>query len=226
MKILTIAPLALLCLLAVALSVHGYAYDFFYFVQQWPGSYCDTSSGCCYPTYGKPPSDFDIHGLWPNYNNGSYPSNCDPNNPFDLSKIQDLVSSLQPNWASLACPSSDSTSFWQHEWEKHGTCSETVLDEHSYFQDALNLKSMTKLLSCLKSANISPNGASYTLTSIKNAISTCIGHVPWIECNKDASGRYQLYQVYICVDHSGTTLIDCPIFPTGACGSSIIFPTF
>ncbi|KAJ3701393.1 hypothetical protein LUZ61_005098 [Rhynchospora tenuis] len=174
MRILTIAPLAFLCLLAVALSAQGYAYDFFYFVQQ----------------------------------------------------IQDLVSSLQPNWASLACPSSDSTSFWQHEWEKHGTCSETVLDEHSYFQDALNLKSMTKLLSCLKSANISPNGGSYTLTSIKNEISACIGHVPWIECNKDASGRYQLYQVYICVDHSGTTLIDCPVFPTGACGSSIIFPTF
>ncbi|KAJ3705827.1 hypothetical protein LUZ61_009532 [Rhynchospora tenuis] len=121
-------------------------------MKQWPGSYCDTSSGCCYPTYGKPPSDFGIHGLWPNYNNGSYPANCDPNNPFAISQIQDLVSSLRTNWPSLSCPSSDSSSFWQHEWDKHGTCSETVLNQHGYFQAALNLKSKTGLLSCLKSA--------------------------------------------------------------------------
>lgn len=181
-------------------------------------------------------------------------------------QVEDLVSSLRTNWPSLACPSSDSTSFWKHEWDKHGTCSETVLDQHAYFQDNLNLKSTTNVLSCLKSASnkklisfikiykrnflcianatsympfekanlfvdvyltdILPNGGSYTLTSIKNAITSCIGHVPWIECNKDKSGRYQLYQVYICVDHSGTALINCPVFPTGACGSSMIFPTF
>lgn len=34
MKILTFAPLAVLCLLALASSAQGYAYDFFYFVQQ------------------------------------------------------------------------------------------------------------------------------------------------------------------------------------------------
>ncbi|KAJ3705735.1 hypothetical protein LUZ61_009440 [Rhynchospora tenuis] len=214
-----------LFILALISGVHA-GYDFFYFVLQWPGSYCDTSSGCCYPTYGKPPSNFGIHGLWPNYNNGSYPANCDPNNPFDVNKIQDLVSSLRTNWPSLACPSSDSTSFWQHEWDKHGTCSESVMDEHGYFQDALNLKSRINLLQYLQSAGISPNNAFYSLTNIKSAIKTGTGHTPWIECNKDASGNYQLYQVYICIDHAGTTLIDCPVFPTGACGSSIKFPTF
>ncbi|KAJ4801151.1 hypothetical protein LUZ62_052397 [Rhynchospora pubera] len=140
--------------------------------------------------------------------------------------IQDLVSSLRTNWPSLACPSSDSTSFWQHEWDKHGTCSESVMDEHGYFQDSLNLKSRINLLQYLQSAGISPNNAFYTLTNIKSAIKTGTGHTPWIECNKDASGNYQLYQVYICIDHAGTTLIDCPVFPTGACGSSIKFPTF
>ncbi|KAJ4801126.1 Ribonuclease [Rhynchospora pubera] len=127
-------------------------YDFFYFVLQWPGSYCDTSSSCCYPTYGKPPSDFGIHGLWPNNNDGSYPSNCDSSYPFDEYEIQDLLSSMDTNWPSLSCPSSDSTSFWSHEWSKHGTCAESVFNEHDYFQDALSLKGQVSILQCLNSA--------------------------------------------------------------------------
>ncbi|RLN22715.1 ribonuclease 1-like [Panicum miliaceum] len=31
------------------------------------GSFCDTQQGCCFPSTGKPPADFGIHGLWPNY---------------------------------------------------------------------------------------------------------------------------------------------------------------
>ncbi|XP_078171681.1 extracellular ribonuclease LE-like [Carex rostrata] len=215
-------------LLLVFLSSAQAGYDFFYFVLQWPGSNCDTSSGCCYPSYGKPPSNFGIHGLWPNYNNSSYPANCDPNNPFNISQIQDLVTSLRTNWPSLACPSIDSTSYWQHEWNKHGTCSESVMNQHAYFQVNLNLKSRIKLLQYLQSAGITPNNEFYSLTNIKTAIKAGVGHTPWIQCNKNAAGTYQLYQVYICIDHSGTVLIDCPVYPTrGGCStSSIQFPSF
>jgi len=54
---------------------------------QWPGAYCDTSRACCYPTSGKPAADFGIHGLWPNYNGGSWPSNCEPDSQFDRSQV-------------------------------------------------------------------------------------------------------------------------------------------
>ncbi|KAL0336371.1 UNVERIFIED_CONTAM: Extracellular ribonuclease LE [Sesamum radiatum] len=203
-------------------------FDFFYFVQQWPGSYCDTNQCCCYPTTGKPPSDFGIHGLWPNYKNGTYPSYCDPDNPFDESKISDLISSLQENWASLSCPSNNGSTFWAHEWEKHGTCSESVLDQHGYFEAALDLKSRVGLLQILQSAGINPDGGNYSVSSIRSAITEGIGYSPWIACNVDAAGKTQLYEIYVCVDSSGSKLIECPVFPKGdgKCTSTVEFPTF
>ncbi|KAF5793809.1 putative ribonuclease T(2) [Helianthus annuus] len=201
-------------------------FDFFYFVQQWPGSFCDTKHGCCYPGTGKPASDFGIHGLWPNRNDGSYPSNCDSSNPFDASKISDLMSQMKSDWPTLSCPSSEGLTFWGHEWDKHGTCSETVLDQHGYFSTALSLKTQINLLQALESAGIHPNGSEYSLRSIRDAVKEASGYTPWIECNTDSSGNSQLYQIYLCVDSSGSGFVECPVFPTGSCGSSIEFPSF
>ncbi|KAJ7953815.1 Ribonuclease [Quillaja saponaria] len=218
LKLLFLQYLSVLCV--------SQSFDFFYFVQQWPGSYCDTKQSCCYPTTGKPAADFGIHGLWPNYQDGSYPSNCDPDSPFKQSEISDLRSSMQRNWPTLACPSGSGIQFWTHEWEKHGTCSESVLDQHGYFETALNLKNKANILQALTRAGIQPDGKSYSLSSIKDSIKVAIGYTPWIECNVDGSGNSQLYQVYLCVDTSGSGLIECPVFPRGKCGSSIEFPVF
>ncbi|KAM0983899.1 hypothetical protein ACFX2I_011308 [Malus domestica] len=217
-KLLLIGCLSVVCV--------AEQFDFFYFVQQWPGSYCDTKKSCCYPTTGKPAADFGIHGLWPNNKDGSYPSNCDPNNPFDQSEISDLRSSMQKEWPTLACPSGNGITFWTHEWEKHGTCSESFIDQHGYFAAALNLKKKINLLQALESAGIKPNGDSYTLQNIKGAVKDATGFTPFIECNVEESGNSQLYQVYLCVDTSGSDLIECPVFPHGKCGAQIEFPTF
>eukprot|EP01018_Ginkgo_biloba_P031459 Gb_38141 [translate_table: standard] len=201
-------------------------FDFFYLVQQWPGSYCDTESGCCYPSAGKPASNFSIHGLWPNFNNGDYPSNCNSNNPFDPSQISDLRSEMNKEWFSLACPSSNGKSFWEHEWHKHGTCSESVLDQHDYFRAALLLKESVDVLGALENAGIHPDGSQYSLESIQNGLTGGIGYTAGIECNRDESGNDQLYQIYVCVDTSASNLISCPVLPSSKCSSQVVFPSF
>ncbi|KAL5722818.1 ribonuclease T2 [Ranunculus cassubicifolius] len=201
-------------------------FDFFYFVQQWPGAYCDTKRSCCYPSTGKPEADFSIHGLWPNYNDGSYPSNCDSHSQFDGSEISDLKNEMEIEWPTLSCPSGDGLKFWAHEWNKHGTCSESVLDQKGYFETALNLKKKVNLLGALKKAGIQPDGKFYSLKSISQAIREETGFTPGIECNVDMVGNSQLYQIYMCVDASGSKLIECPLLPRGWCHPKIMFPAF
>lgn len=67
-------------------------------------------------------------------------------------QINDLMGRMRSSWPTLACPSGDGSRFWSHEWEKHGTCSASVLDQHSYFQTALDLKKRVNLLKLLQDA--------------------------------------------------------------------------
>ncbi|KAJ4961113.1 hypothetical protein NE237_021023 [Protea cynaroides] len=212
--------------LLTVLCISSQDFDFFYFVQQWPGSYCDTRRSCCYPTTGKPEADFGIHGLWPNYDDGTYPSSCDSSIRYDASKISDLKSSLERYWPTLNCPSSNGDKFWAHEWMKHGSCAESIFDEHGYFQAALNLRKQVNLLQALESAGIKPDGRFYSVEKIKEAITEAIGFTPGIDCNVDTSKNHQLYQVFLCVDTSGTKLIECPVAQSSRCGSKIEFPSF
>lgn len=67
-------------------------------------------------------------------------------------KVSDLMSNLQREWPTLSCPSNDGVHFWTHEWEKHGTCAESELDQHDYFEAGLKLKQKANLLHALTNA--------------------------------------------------------------------------
>ncbi|KAB1219929.1 Extracellular ribonuclease LE [Morella rubra] len=130
--------LKLLIAQCLALACASQGYDFFYLVQQWPGSYCDTTQGCCYPTTGKPASDFGIHGLWPNYDDGSYPSNCDSNNPFDLSQVSDLTSQMQ-EFKQMVLESvhlSSSSPAIPPAGQPHVTCSNSAISAPAHYSSS------------------------------------------------------------------------------------------
>ncbi|KAG6513107.1 ribonuclease 1-like [Zingiber officinale] len=227
---MTLPSIMLLLLLPLLFSAPSTStardFDFFYFVLQWPGSFCDTKKSCCYPATGKPTADFSIHGLWPNYADGSYPSNCDRQNAYDASQIADLMEILRSHWPSLACPSGDESTFWKHEWQKHGTCSESVLDQHAYFGTALRLRTQINLLQALQDAGIKPDGGLYSSTDISSAIRNSTGFEPKLGCNADGGGNRQLYEVSVCVDAKGERLIECPISSISNCPPRVEFPPF
>ncbi|EOA37035.1 hypothetical protein CARUB_v10010110mg [Capsella rubella] len=131
-------------------------FNFFYWVNYWPGAICESQKGCCSPPKGNKSPDFMIHGLWPQFNNGTWPAFCDQTNLFDISKISDLVSKMERKWTEWGvwvCPSNE-TNLWEHEWNKHGTCVQSVFDQHSYFNTNLKFRQRINFLSILKHKGI------------------------------------------------------------------------
>lgn len=223
MKLLVILSLA-----TVSLSTSNGDFHLFYFVQQWLGSYCDQrGTRCCYPPTGKPRPDFTVYGLWPYYNDGTFPYNCGSDN-FDEAILKPMQGSLRQAWPSFTCPQIG-RKFWVHEWNKHGTCSKSVLSETAYFQAAINLKNKVNILQALAKAGITPNNQMYPLKAIKTAIARATGGFhPWVDCNHDAQGKSQIWQVSMCVDKSGTRLVNCPFLPKGrgVCAARVKFPSY
>ncbi|XP_009796410.1 intracellular ribonuclease LX-like isoform X2 [Nicotiana tabacum] len=179
----------------ITLLVHAKDLDFYRLTLQWNPAACYNRiiGKCCNTTTGRPAEDFGIAGLWPSYNNLTYPENCNKAGPYDETQISDLLSSMQKNWPKISCPSNNGTSLWAKEWKERGTCSR--LNMHSYFETALDLKEKLNLIQDVK----------------RYAIKLAIGHVIAIECNLGLTADSQFYRVHICVDKSGSDFIDCPI---------------
>ncbi|XP_022143545.1 ribonuclease 2 isoform X2 [Momordica charantia] len=171
-------------------------FDYFKLALQWPGTmcrgirHCCSSNGCCDGCGAV--GVFTIHGLWPDYNDGSWPSCCTGKN-FDEKEIRTLNFPLKKYWPTFSC-SSPSTchgtkgSFWAHEWEKHGTCSNPVVrDEYDYFLTTLNLYFKYNVSKVLNEAGyVGSNTEKYPLGGIISAIENAFHATPSLVCSKDA----------------------------------------
>jgi len=161
------------------------AFDFYMLVLQW-----DAKVSTSY---------FTIHGLWPENKDGSYPSDC-AGPKFNLSTINSLVTSLNKVWPSN---NGANSVFWQHEWEKHGTCSE--FEQYAYFSNSINLQGLYNVKTALDRANIIPTATkTYTTTSINNAVQSYIGALPALHCSSS-----KLVEIALCITKS-LSLTNCP----------------
>nr|CAD1838958.1 unnamed protein product [Ananas comosus var. bracteatus] len=103
-------------------SSKGREFDYFVLALQWPGTicrsthHCCSSNGCC---GSNPLTYFTIHGLWADYDDGTWPSCCS-HSGFDINKISSLLPTLKKYWPSLYCSSSSRCfggkgPIWAHE---------------------------------------------------------------------------------------------------------------
>ncbi|KAJ3678173.1 hypothetical protein LUZ60_001976 [Juncus effusus] len=166
-------------------------FDYFLLALQWPGTICSGTKHCC-STNGccrsEPLTIFTIHGLWTDYNDGTWPSCCS-HADFDINKVESLMPELEKYWPSLYCSSSKKCfggkgPIWAHEWEKHGTCSYPVIqDEYDYFATTLDLYTKYNVTKMLENAGIDAiNGEEYLLSDIVLIIKNAFGAAPQIVC--------------------------------------------
>ncbi|XP_062175103.1 ribonuclease 2 [Alnus glutinosa] len=169
-------------------------FDYFNLALQWPGTVCRRTRHCCSSNAccrgSNAPTEFTIHGLWPDYNDGTWPACCTRSN-FDEKEISTLLDALEKYWPSLSCGSSSNChggkgSFWAHEWEKHGTCSFPVVrDEYSYFLMTLNVYFKYNVTQVLNEAGYLPsNTEKYPLGGIVSAIENAFHATPLLVCSK------------------------------------------
>lgn len=81
---------------------------------------------------------YSIHGLWPNFGNGTYPSFCKKLD-FNITKLDSIKKDLINYWELPEDKNIEEVKFWKHEWLKHGSCMFEEMDELEYFKKAIDL---------------------------------------------------------------------------------------
>jgi len=201
-------------------------FDYLLQVIRWAPSVCKTSK--CIKDYDQ---SWVIHGLWPNYWNGTWPQFCCNTDPFDVKQVASLETELNVKWPNLEY-NQTSESFWAHEWDKHGTCapqSKKLVGELEFFTATLSLYDTTPLGKWLSASGINPDDAT-TLTEA-NVLAAIQKNLPFkieLDCThgKGSDGKdvYWLDTIQICRDKNTLKLIDCPT-PKDTCKKGMIYPT-
>ncbi|KAL1297199.1 hypothetical protein AAFC00_004769 [Neodothiora populina] len=186
-----------------------------------------------------PEDHWTIHGLWPDYCDGSYTSTCDKNRQYtNISCIlesagrDDLLDLMQTYWKDQ---SGGDESFWEHEWGKHGTCystlnpscytdytaQEEVVD---FFQQTVDLFQSLPTYDYLASAGIYPSSTqNYTETEILAALRAGHGAAASLSCD-----GHELYQVEYTFNVRGSVAngVFVPVEPVGegdGCPAEIMY---
>ncbi|KAL6487535.1 hypothetical protein MHYP_G00041610 [Metynnis hypsauchen] len=159
--------------------------------HHWPETFCTMEH--CTANF----SYWTLHGFWPNSG-----ISCNSSWHFDPSLIEDLLPEMRKFWPDLLQPAS--TSFWKHEWQKHGTCAakdEDLNSQHKYFSKALELYHKLDLDGALKKSQIVPCEKYYKLGDLEESIMRSYGVTPKIQCVPGKGGQFQTVgQIEICVD--------------------------
>ncbi|KAB8299782.1 hypothetical protein EYC80_000034 [Monilinia laxa] len=214
-----------------------------------PALSCSGSSTntCCFNTPGGqlvqtqfwdanpatgPSNSWTIHGLWPDHCDGTYDSNCDSSREYpSITNIltaageTSLLSYMNTYWVS---DDSSNEVFWEHEWNKHGTCISTLepscyssyttgAEVVDFFNAAVDLFKILPTYTWLANAGIVPSSTkTYTSAEIQAAIKAGFGYTATIGCTSST-----LNQIWYSFEVKGSVATGTfvPITPVGQSGS-------
>ncbi|KAN0031617.1 hypothetical protein ACTFIV_005482 [Dictyostelium citrinum] len=190
-------------------------FDFYLFVQQWIYSYCE-STNCI---QNKIREAFTIHGLWPENQDGSYPSFCSGPS-FNVKDIENLENQLNIDWISLTEANED---FWSSEFSKHGTCAiesdSLVNGTYSYFQAGVDLYQKLNLTQALETENIYPSSKYISASKIVSAVQNQFGGKPGMQCDDS-----KISTIAMCITKD-LAIMDCPDLDGWSCDGDVQWPS-
>lgn len=206
MKITAAIILSLLITFAITQD-QKIPYDFYVFASFWVGSICNLQQCLTNQTELATASFFSIHGLWPDYHNGSFPSYCDNSSVFRPDLIHPTLQQIMDtHWIGL---STSTDSFHDHEWSKHGTCWHDPIPARNYsdkmnafFAQVVDLSFTYNIYEFLKvHGNIYPSSQPYNLSQFNAVLDKSLKPGSYIlQCVQDAKGNQYLADVNLCLD--------------------------
>jgi ribonuclease T2 len=161
-------------------------FDFYVLTLSWSPDYCATNQkpdpNQC--NVGKK-LGFVLHGLWPQYQKG-YPANC---------STQKLTPAIKQQFPGLY----PSAGLYNHEWEKHGTCSGKTPQQ--YLALSKQLKDSVAIPTAY---NRPPKPFRTTVAGLKTAFITANSEFTanGIAPSCSDSGRF-LQEVFFCYSEDG-----------------------
>lgn len=134
----------------------------------------------------------------------------------------------QSNWPNLE-KGRAVDSLWQHEWDKHGTCSsqsKKLIGEMSYFSSTLNIYDSFPFDQWFAEAGITPSDSTkWTESKAEEAIKKYLSQKVIIHCQK-AHGDNVIDSISVCMDKNSLSPIDCPAAQAkSTCAAGFIYPT-
>jgi ribonuclease T2 len=217
-------------------------FDLLLLVRTWPPTFCEQIREQKEVCTAPPLQEFTVHGLWPEYSSGGWPQYCPTkeNESMDTgrSDINESIENISPTPSShgnaddedgkahCEWPSfhGSTLNFWDHEWDKHGTCAAPLLGNRTeFFKTVMNLHDQFNLNRLFRSHRLWPVGNSQGMFQSAEALQAVqqeFGVESRLACHKGS-----LAEVWLCLDLD-LKAIDCPakVKPGQMCGSQFRMP--
>ncbi|KAJ3011925.1 ribonuclease T2-like [Thoreauomyces humboldtii] len=209
------------------------------FSQNWTTGYCTNPNNTCADSilHALPKKEWTMHGLWPDYCNGTYntsPLGCDPVRR-DVNVLDTLAAVAPKSWIDKLKSvwmgaDGDYNWFWSHEWNKHGTCLSTLnptcfknpspqQDKIAFIDASLALRERFSLYDIFAKHDIVPSPTkNYTIAQFQAALVAETGFQGALQCQKVAGKAYLSELWMYLVARPGLKFDNhAPVLPYSSC---------